>query len=87
MSGTSDDGEQPSSPLMKTIDGWNYNYAPTPPPAECMPDHEVGSPLPPEVELSDDREQPASPVMKTINGWNYTMHPHHPLKNACQITM
>ena len=41
VSGTSDDGDQPTSPTRKTIDGWNYNYAPTPPPEDCMPDEEV----------------------------------------------
>nr|XP_054754406.1 transcription initiation factor TFIID subunit 1-like [Lytechinus pictus] len=28
----------PSSPPRKTIDGWDYRYAPFPPPEDCMPD-------------------------------------------------
>eukprot|EP00057_Strongylocentrotus_purpuratus_P005992 XP_011660466.1 PREDICTED: transcription initiation factor TFIID subunit 1 [Strongylocentrotus purpuratus] len=28
----------PPSPPRRTIDGWNYRYAPSPPPEDCMPD-------------------------------------------------
>ncbi|XP_033631522.1 transcription initiation factor TFIID subunit 1-like isoform X1 [Asterias rubens] len=69
----SDGPEQISSPTKGPITGWQYNYAPTPPPEDCLPDDEITmlAPIEPLMTTEDDDRNKNKDMRPKVAEWRY----------------